>query len=116
MSTASTTASTANPTRGRWGLVVAALLMQLSLGAVYAWSVFSSALQKAEAFKLTKPEATLPFEVAKPDTKKPDADLEGDEEEDIASITGEDEEPSADDEVDLGGDDDLGVETPQDEH
>ena len=60
MSTASTTASTANPTRGRWGLVVAALLMQLSLGAVYAWSVFSSALQKAEAFKLTKPEATLP--------------------------------------------------------
>ena len=64
MSSASTTASTANPTRGRWGLVVAALLMQLSLGAVYAWSAFSSALQKAEAFKLTKPEATLPFEVA----------------------------------------------------
>ena len=68
MSTASTpatsSAGTGNPTRGRWGLVVAALLMQLSLGAVYAWSVFSSALQKAEAFKLTKPEATLPFEVA----------------------------------------------------
>ena len=68
MSTASTTASprgdAANPTKGRWGLVVAALLLQLSLGAVYAWSVFSSALQKAAAFKLTKPEATLPFEVA----------------------------------------------------
>jgi OFA family oxalate/formate antiporter-like MFS transporter len=68
MSSASTTASsragTDNPTRGRWGLVIAALLMQLSLGAVYAWSVFSSALQKAAAFKLTKPEATLPFEVA----------------------------------------------------
>ena len=28
---------------------------------------------------------------------------------------GEDEEPSADDEVDLGGDDDLGVETPADD-
>jgi OFA family oxalate/formate antiporter-like MFS transporter len=68
MSTASTTAGprgqAANPTKGRWGLVVAALLLQLSLGAVYAWSVFSSALQKASAFKLTKPEATLPFEVA----------------------------------------------------
>ena len=67
MSTASTTTTTSNagnPTRGRWGLVVAALLMQLSLGAVYAWSVFSSALQKASAFKLTKPEATLPFETA----------------------------------------------------
>ncbi len=55
---------TDNPTKGRWGLVVAALLLQLSLGAVYAWSVFSSALQKAEPFRLTKPEATLPFEVA----------------------------------------------------
>ena len=68
MSTARTTATSSaghgNPTRGRWGLVVAALLMQLSLGAVYAWSVFSSALQKAAPFKLTKPEATLPFEVA----------------------------------------------------
>ncbi|WP_375424264.1 OFA family MFS transporter [uncultured Friedmanniella sp.] len=57
-------ARTDNPTRGRWGLVVAALLLQLSLGAVYAWSVFSSALQKAGAFKLTKPQATLPFETA----------------------------------------------------
>jgi uncharacterized protein (TIGR02300 family) len=75
----------------------------------YAW----------EPEPILKSKQPLPFEVAKPDTKKPDADLEGDEEEeDIASITGEDEEPSADDEVDLGGDDDLGVETPtdQDEH
>ena len=65
MSTATQPPTTSgNPTRGRWGLVVAALLMQLSLGAVYAWSVFSSALQKASAFKLSKPEATLPFEVA----------------------------------------------------
>jgi OFA family oxalate/formate antiporter-like MFS transporter len=51
-------------TRGRWGLVAAALLLQLSIGAVYAWSVFSKALQGAEPFKLTKVEATLPFEVA----------------------------------------------------
>ncbi|SDR69205.1 MFS transporter, OFA family, oxalate/formate antiporter [Friedmanniella luteola] len=53
-----------NPTKGRWGLVIAALLLQLSLGAVYAWSVFSSALQKAEPWQLSKPEATVPFEVA----------------------------------------------------
>ena len=60
----STTAAAAdNPTRGRWGLVAAALLLQLSIGAVYAWSVFSAALQSAPSFKLTKPEATLPFEV-----------------------------------------------------
>ena len=50
--------ATGNPTKGRWGLVVAALLLQLSLGAVYAWSVFSSALQKAEPWQLSKPEAT----------------------------------------------------------
>ncbi|MDQ1681988.1 MAG: transporter, family, oxalate/formate antiporter [Frankiaceae bacterium] len=53
-----------NPTRGRWGLVAAALLLQFSIGAVYAWSVFSKALQAAPAFKLTKVEASLPFEVA----------------------------------------------------
>ena len=62
--TAGTTTGTDNPTRGRWGLVIAALLLQLSLGAVYAWSVFSSALQAAPAFRLSKPEATVPFEVA----------------------------------------------------
>lgn len=60
---AGTTAG-ANPTKGRWGIVVAALLLQLSLGAVYAWSVFSAALQKAESWQLSKPEATVPFEVA----------------------------------------------------
>jgi len=52
-----------NPTRGRWGLVAAALLLQFSTGAVYAWSVFAKALQAAEPFKLTKPEAALPFTV-----------------------------------------------------
>jgi uncharacterized protein (TIGR02300 family) len=63
---------------------------------------------------ILKSKQPLPFEVAKPDTAKPDADLNGDEE-DIATITGENEEPSADDEVDLGGDDDLGVEAPSDD-
>ena len=50
-----------NPTRGRWGIVVAAVLVQLALGAVYAWSVFNKPLQ-AE-FGWSKAEAVLPFEV-----------------------------------------------------
>ncbi|WP_199737268.1 MULTISPECIES: OFA family MFS transporter [Micromonospora] len=49
-------------TRGRWGLVLAAVLVQLALGAVYAWSVFNKPLQ-AE-FGWSKAEVVLPFEVA----------------------------------------------------
>jgi OFA family oxalate/formate antiporter-like MFS transporter len=60
--TASSRASD-NPTRGRWLLVAAALLLQFSIGAVYAWSVPSKALQAAGPFHLTKLEASLPFEV-----------------------------------------------------
>jgi OFA family oxalate/formate antiporter-like MFS transporter len=52
-----------NPTRGRWWLVAAALLLQFSIGAVYAWSVFSKALADAPPFQLSKLEASLPFEV-----------------------------------------------------
>ncbi len=52
-----------NPTRGRWWLVAAALLLQFSIGAVYAWSVFSNALSVAEPFHLSKVEGALPFEV-----------------------------------------------------
>jgi len=59
---------------------------------------------------ILKSKQPLAFEQVKPEDKEPDRDLAGDEE-DINAITGEDEEPSADDEVDLGGDDDLGVET-----
>lgn len=62
---------------------------------------------------ILKSKQPLPFEAAKAETAKPeaaDADL-GDEDLDIA----DDEEPSADDDVDLGGDDDLGVETGSDD-
>ena len=52
-----------NPTRGRWWLVAAALLLQFSIGAVYAWSVFSKALTVAAPFQLSKLEGALPFEV-----------------------------------------------------
>jgi OFA family oxalate/formate antiporter-like MFS transporter len=52
-----------DPARGRWSIAGAAVLLQLALGAVYAWSVFSKALQKDNAFHLSKAEATLPFSV-----------------------------------------------------
>src|SRR3954452_8312127 len=51
-----------NPTRGRWGIVAAAVLVQLTLGAVYAWSVFNKPLQAQ--FGWSKAEAVLPFEIA----------------------------------------------------
>lgn len=66
MATDDTTMSTTheqNPTQGRWWLVAAALLLQFSIGAVYAWSVFSKALTSAEPFQLSKVEASLPFVV-----------------------------------------------------
>ncbi len=53
----------ASPTRGRWGIVIAALLLQFSIGAVYAWSVFSTALKSPASMGLSNPEASLPFEV-----------------------------------------------------
>jgi OFA family oxalate/formate antiporter-like MFS transporter len=56
------TGTATDPTRGRWGLVVAAVLVQLALGAVYAWSVFNKPLQ--DQFEWSKAEAVLPFEVA----------------------------------------------------
>lgn len=47
----------------RWLLVAAALLLQFSIGAVYAWSVFSKALTDAAPFHLSSVESALPFEV-----------------------------------------------------
>ena len=34
----------------RWLILVAAVLVQLAIGAVYAWSVFGKAMQAEEAF------------------------------------------------------------------
>jgi OFA family oxalate/formate antiporter-like MFS transporter len=59
----STSTSTAGVTTNRWLLVVAALLLQFSIGAVYAWSVFAKALKEADAFHLSTLQSTLPFEV-----------------------------------------------------
>jgi OFA family oxalate/formate antiporter-like MFS transporter len=52
-----------DPTAGRWLLVGAALLLQFSIGAVYAWSVFAKALKEAAEFQLSTVEAAIPFEV-----------------------------------------------------
>jgi OFA family oxalate/formate antiporter-like MFS transporter len=63
-SPSSTAGSTeGDPTKGRWLLVGAALLLQFSIGAVYAWSVFGKALRDAEDFQLSRVEASLPFTV-----------------------------------------------------
>jgi MFS transporter, OFA family, oxalate/formate antiporter len=69
MATDETMARTANQGGGnapggfRWLLVAAALLLQFSIGAVYAWSVFAKALKEAPDFTLTTVQASLPFTV-----------------------------------------------------
>ena len=61
---------------------------------------------------ILKSKQPLPFEAVKPEKKEvADSDL-GDDDLD-ADV--EEEEPSADDDVDLGGDDDLGVKTADDD-
>ncbi|HEX4723605.1 MAG TPA: OFA family MFS transporter [Pseudonocardiaceae bacterium] len=66
MTASATSKVTSDNVNGRrWGLVAAAVLLQLALGAVYAWSVFSKALQATgNDFHLTKSEAALPFSVS----------------------------------------------------
>lgn len=60
----STSSPSTSPTRGRWWLAAAGVLLQLALGAVYAWSTFSRALQDdGSAFALSKSQAALPFSV-----------------------------------------------------
>jgi OFA family oxalate/formate antiporter-like MFS transporter len=48
--------------RLRWALVGAAILVQLAIGSVYAWSVFNQPLQRQ--FGWTRAQAVIPFEVA----------------------------------------------------
>src|ERR1700761_3748927 len=46
----------------RWGIALAAILVQMALGAVYAWSVFRIPLSKL--FHSTIPNVTLTFTIA----------------------------------------------------
>lgn len=48
--------------RNRWGIAVAAVIMQICLGAVYGWSVFVKPLLAAESWKLT--DVSLNFTLA----------------------------------------------------
>ena len=50
-------------TPNRWLILVAAVLVQLAIGAVYAWSVFGKAMQEPDAFGWSKSKAAVPFEV-----------------------------------------------------
>lgn len=70
---------------------------------------------KWEPEPVLKSKQPLPFDAPKKavEKEKPDSDLDGDDED--LDIADEDEEPSPDDEVDLGGDDDLGVVTKDDD-
>jgi len=47
----------------RWLILVCAVLVQLSIGSVYAWSVFAKALQSDAAFGWSKSKAAVPFSV-----------------------------------------------------
>ncbi|MEE2033642.1 L-lactate MFS transporter [Rhodococcus chondri] len=51
------------PGNFRWLLVAGGLLLQFSIGAVYAWSVFGGALENADSWQLSKVQASLPFTV-----------------------------------------------------
>ncbi len=48
--------------RNRWIIVIAAIIMQLALGAIYAWSVFVKPLQKLHGWNVT--DVTLTFTIA----------------------------------------------------
>ena len=61
-STASTT--TTEPGGNRWLILVGGVLVQLAIGAVYAWSTFAKALQAdASAFDISPVQASLPFQI-----------------------------------------------------
>lgn len=54
-----------DPGANRWVILAGGVLVQLAIGAVYAWSTFGKAFQANEsALKLSSVEAALPFEVA----------------------------------------------------
>jgi len=55
--------STAAPGGNRWLILVCAVLVQLAIGSVYAWSVFAKALQSDAAFGWSKSKAAVPFSV-----------------------------------------------------
>lgn len=59
----SSDSSGTSPGSFRWLLVGGGLLLQFSIGAVYAWSVLGGALEEAESWQLSKVQASMPFTV-----------------------------------------------------
>jgi OFA family oxalate/formate antiporter-like MFS transporter len=53
---------TSNDLPNRWGIAIAGIVMQIALGAVYAWSVFGILLSKT--FGWTIPQVTFTFTLA----------------------------------------------------
>jgi uncharacterized protein (TIGR02300 family) len=66
--------------------------------------------EKWHAEPVLKSKQPIPFEEAKKKDAEPDADL-ADDEDDLEDLDVDDDEDSPDNDVDLGGDDDLGVQT-----
>lgn len=52
-----------NPDLGRWGIAVAAIVMQLNLGAVYAWSVYVKPLEKLNHWSATEVSLTFTLSI-----------------------------------------------------
>ena len=63
MSASAAAEGTAAPSR-RWIILAGAVLLQLALGGVYAWSTFSKAMTSADAFGWSTTEVAIPFETA----------------------------------------------------
>ena len=61
--TASARETAGGGTPNRWVILVAAVLVQLAIGAVYAWSVFAKAMQSEEGFGWSKAQSAVPFTV-----------------------------------------------------
>lgn len=57
-----TSSSPASTAANRWVIVIAGVIMQLALGSVYAWSIYTKSLIKANGWSVTQ--ATLPFTIA----------------------------------------------------
>ncbi|GAB3446632.1 OFA family MFS transporter [Phycicoccus ginsengisoli] len=53
----------AERTHNRWVILVCAILVQLAIGSVYAWSVFAKAMTEPDAFGWSKSKAAVPFSV-----------------------------------------------------
>ncbi|MDO5626816.1 MAG: OFA family MFS transporter [Mobilicoccus sp.] len=65
MSTAPTTTSGTTNSSRRWVILAGGVLVQLAIGAVYAWSVFARALQADDStMRLTPVQGSIPFQVA----------------------------------------------------